>query len=186
MRKRRKRYTERPTVYIAQPDFEKPAASMQSEYRTPKNDPATNSNKPEIPVRPKKTKRKVVPSLEKEQPIDEVESDSDLDLEIDEYVEEVENDQYESSDEIVDQDDELEEPKNIQNKKPFVDMSIIEQIDYLATPRAHVPKIITETERYRGIITAVDDDLVKVETFRRPKFHQIKLEKIHSIRLLGF
>ncbi|GGM24640.1 hypothetical protein GCM10011351_08000 [Paraliobacillus quinghaiensis] len=187
MRKRRKRYTERPTVYIAQPDFEKPAASMQSEYRTPKKVESTKTtNKPEIPVRPKKTKRKAVNVADKEQSLDKVESNSDLDVDR----EEVENDHYESSDDIALQDNEVEESKNSSDKKAFVDMSVVEQVDYLATSRAHVPKIkceiTTEKERYRGIVREIEDDIVKFESFRRPKFHQIKIEEIQTIRLLGF
>lgn len=193
MSKRKKRHSARPVLYIQQPDFEVPAASMQADYFTPKvekEDPVSYASVPtDSQARLRKSKRKTKITSELETQVDDLDDEEELevnkDFENEESVEEVES---------LDKEEE-EEPqsksKEITTKKPFSEMTIEEQVDYLATkPSPHIPKmkceVIAETGRYRGIITAFDANVVQIETFKRPKFHQVDLEEIESIRLLGF
>lgn len=193
MNRRKKRYSARPVLYIDQPDFKVPTASMQADYFTPKvekEDPVSHASVPtdsKARLRKSKRKTKITPELETQ--VDDLEEDDEelevnKDFENEESVEEVE-----SSDQ-----EEEEEPqilsKDIPTKKPFSEMTIEEQVEYLATKPTYTPKmkceINAESGRYRGVVTAFDANIVQIETFKRPKFHQLDIGEIESIRLLGF
>ncbi|WP_117170904.1 CotO family spore coat protein [Paraliobacillus sediminis] len=196
MSRRKKRYSARPVLYIQQPDFEVPAASMQADYFTPKEEKEATVSHASVPIesqargRKSKKKTKIIPELEK--PVDDFEEDKDdeerevnTDLKDEEFSKEMESSDKEEEEETQFQ------SKEFPTKKPFSEMTIEEQVDYLATkPSPHIPKmkceVIAQTGRYRGIITAFDANVVQIETFKRPKFHQVDLEEIESIRLLGF
>lgn len=211
---RRKRKTS-PVVYIDQPDFRTPHASMQNEYNS-------LLDRPEEKVTTKKQKTVRSPQARWNQSMifkNEV-NDAEVfdavevaDKHIEEDVEEkglVEptNRKKEIEGEghnTPDLETEIEESKRISEteisnetpdfspsfeKKPFKEMTIIEQIDYLVTPSKFTPKlkceVKTNDERFRGKIIEKKEDHIKFETFKQPKYHQIKIEEIKNIRLLGF
>ncbi|WP_112180165.1 CotO family spore coat protein [Paraliobacillus zengyii] len=194
MSRKKKRYATRPVLYIQQPDFKAVPASMQTDYFTPKVEKEAPVSQASVPTeaqartRKSKKKTKVIPELET--PLEDSEKEKDEE-EKRELNEEEKDEELVQEVEAADKEEEVEpQSKNIPTKKPFSEMTIEEQVDYLATKPAHIPKmkceIIAKTARYRGIITAFDDNIVQIETFKRPKFHQVDMEEIESIRLLGF
>lgn len=194
MRRRKRKYSERPVLYIDQPDFKVPSASMQSDYYTPtpkeeiENLPSSPSES-EARLRKSKRKTKIVPetvnTLDEEEKEEEEKAQIDLKMDDENEI----TDRLESESE-EDEGEEESMTQKVTVKKPFSDMTIEEQVDYLAAKPTNIPKLKCEiaanTARYRGIITAFEDGIIQIETFKRPKFHQVNVEDINSIRLLGF
>jgi len=155
----------RPVVYIDQPDFSMPHASMQGEYHSSHEDNTVSAPKKQRPIR--------LPQVKREQPAIIVESELD---EPDIVVEEVDEVNNEMDDEnIVEESDDTNEIKQSTVKKPFTKMTLAERIDYLVAPSLYTPRmkceVVTKEERYRGKIVDIDGEQIKFETFKHPKFH---------------
>lgn len=182
-------------LYIDQPDLQAPTPNMQEDYHSPKPEKLATTTVSQPTKRPKS--RKSTKSNEAKQTdkfdIHENESPENHNLEKDSIEEPIE--QKEIRDEADEEKDEEEESEantvnQTQEKVPFAEMSLIEQVDYLAASPGFMPKIkceiITEEERFKGIVRERKEETVYIETFKRPRYHQVLLNEITSIRLLGF
>ncbi|WP_407271025.1 CotO family spore coat protein [Radiobacillus sp. PE A8.2] len=179
MPKKRKKHLHNPMLYITQPKLEKPSASMQSSYRTPKkrtidkqSADATASN--EKTIRRKKMKLK----QESEQPAIEAEVEKGVvDRELDEHndynLEESEEKGTEQS-----------------NRKRFRDMTVEEKVNYFVSLPKQVPKmkceVKTAEQSYRGVIYDYDNKVVFMVVIRGRKKIELDIDEIIDIRLMGF
>lgn len=188
MSKRRKASKRRPKLYIDQPDLKPPTPNMQEDYQSPihhsKDTATATSDRPIKRQKVKKEEKNVTQQSNVEHTeIDENTSTAEQLIKVES--EEVRDEMLTNDHPSVGTSNESME------KVPFSAMSIIEQIDYLASSRNFMPKlkcevITNDNERFRGVISDRKNDTVFIETFKRPKYHQISSESVKSIRLLGF
>ncbi|WP_182200018.1 CotO family spore coat protein [Paraliobacillus salinarum] len=196
MSRRGKSTKRRPMLYIDQPDLQAPTPNMQENYHSPKPEKLSTTTVSQPTKRPKSRKSSKSNELKQTDKLDihENESPENHNLENDSIEEPIEQEEIlEKADEEKDEEEEENEAKTVnqsQEKVPFAEMSLIEQVDYLAASPGFMPKIkcevITEDERFKGIIRERKEETVYIETFKRPRYHQILLHEIASIRLLGF
>lgn len=175
----RQRKKARPIVFIDQPDFSMPQASMQGEYHSSNDDRPAVTPKTQRPIR--------LPQIKREQQSIVVESEQEKEV----MIPVTEEDQNEVAvEEEEEKTNEQEDRKQTYVKKPFTKMTIAERIDYLVAPSTYTPRmkceVATKDERFRGKIVAKEEGKIKFESFKHPKFHQIDINQIESIRLLGF
>ncbi|MFB1050104.1 CotO family spore coat protein [Paraliobacillus sp. JSM ZJ581] len=196
MSRKKRNARRRPMLYIDQPDLEAPTPNMQEDYHSPKHQKISATNTSQSIKRPKSRKKTKMNEMTEVDKLDIDDNDT-------KETENIENDLTEEpkeKDEVNKEADEEENEKNeeievrtasqLQDKVPFTEMSLIEQVDYLAASPGFMPKlkceVITENERLKGIIRERKEETVYVETFKRPRYHQVLLGDITSIRLLGF
>jgi hypothetical protein len=76
------------------------------------------------------------------------------------------------------------------SRKAFKDMTIPEKIDYLLSLPDQMPRmkceVYTNHGRYRGIILALENNMIKMKTFQTPSRVEILVDDIEDIRLKGF
>ncbi|MDL4842944.1 CotO family spore coat protein [Aquibacillus rhizosphaerae] len=208
--KRKKAYAKNPMLYISQPEFKQPTASMQSKYRTPKKKKERQPMNLDVSDRAKKIKKK----KPKVKPIEKEEKDF-IYGDQEDVIEEIQDDNNEksekTSDESVDTDSEYvtgneDEGESKSNKKDenqnksvirpqtgrkrFGDMTIEEKIYYFVGLPSQVPRmkceVLTENERHRGVITDYRDEFVHMITVKRPRNKTIPIDEIKKIRLISF
>ncbi|CQR47984.1 hypothetical protein BN1058_02321 [Paraliobacillus sp. PM-2] len=196
MSRKKRNSKRRPMLYIDQPDLEAPTPNMQEDYHTPKQTKRSTTNI-ERPIKRPKSKKG---AKKNNTSIEEDEFDTFFEDEKNETVDAFNEEDNESKDQNEGNDIQVEEEISDDNvgietnrseeKVPFTEMSLIEQVDYLAASPGFMPKlkceIITKDERLKGIIRKRSEETVYIETFRRPRYHQVSLDDIKSIRLLGF
>ncbi|GAA5416619.1 hypothetical protein Pryu01_01657 [Paraliobacillus ryukyuensis] len=183
--RRKKVAKRRPKLYIDQPNLATPAANMQEDYESPKK--SVDNIEKTISDRPTKRSKKRTNQADEEnnQKTDVLFAEEDT-IDKPNWEETLEENHIE----VLEDNDTTAEVTNTINKVPFKEMTLLEQVDYLATSPRFTPKlkceIITTDNRLKGIITKREDSTVFVETLKRPKFHQVTLDDIKMIRLLSF
>lgn len=209
----RQQKKQQPVIYVNQPDFQTPLASMQSEYHsladeTSKKEkkqvhsPQKKSDKKQRPRRLSQSQWQLVEDAINETTAIEVVNEISVNDGIQHVLDANEgsnsNEKKEDVEEVNVQEVEIIETDKgeaTENKepfarKPFQEMTVIEQVNYLTAPSKFIPtmkcEILTKDQRYRGKIIGKNDDTIEFETFKKPKFHEIKIDEIVVIRLLGF
>ncbi|MDC3417186.1 CotO family spore coat protein [Aquibacillus salsiterrae] len=206
MRKRRK-YTNKPMMYITQPKLENPSASMQSDYRTP-----TNKDKRVLKPLSDKGDERTKKLLPKTSPTVKTEKEivyGDAETVIEELQEEVEesSENIESSSESIESssgeveltNDAVEDLESSSTnafikprteRKRFSDMTVKEKVDYFVGLPSQVPRmkceVRTKDERIRGVITDCKDNEVYITSIKRPRNRKLSIDEITNIRLISF
>ncbi|SDJ86627.1 CotO family spore coat protein [Sediminibacillus albus] len=182
-----------PMLYITQPSLEKPAASMQTNYRTPRKKKRKPADK--IPAATKEMrKRHSGKEPEEVSAVDIVEGEIYKELSDDSTTEHSES---ANKDELKGEREEVQEesPENAvtsqrTKRKRFRDMTITEKVDYFVGIPQTVPRmkceVTTDNQTYRGVIYDRRNDVVYMKTIKRPFKAEIKQQEIKKIRLLGF
>lgn len=184
--RKKKSSTQKPMLYIQQPNLGKPSAAMQSIYRTPKKKKTeATANK----------KKKVIKKMPHTSPVEKEETDvvySDKEAVIEELEDEVKvKEELESEEkEHKEKDEEEESIRPRATRKRFGEMTIEEKVHYFVGLPSQVPKmrceVRTSTERHHGFITDYKDGFVLMTTIRRPKNKEIDINEIENIRILSF
>ncbi|WP_138416399.1 CotO family spore coat protein [Aquibacillus sediminis] len=182
MRKRRK-YTQRPMLYIEQPKLGNPSASMQSKYRTPKKkEPTVEQRKAQKAVR---NKSKFLQDMKQE-----AKQSADRSESIEQYVDEEETNDTKENENVYSGEKQTLRRKRTERKK-FKDMTIEEKVEYFVGLPSQVPRmkcevVTTEEEKLRGVIADYQDGIVQMATYKYPRLRELNIDEIESIRLLSF
>ncbi|WP_053220340.1 CotO family spore coat protein [Virgibacillus senegalensis] len=174
-----------PMLYITQPKMEKPAASMQTNYRTPRR-------KKRKPDRGSTAKEKELIKQSDEQKAEEKDKQaSKHSVEGTEVEAEKTEDQVKpvtASGKETEEKETSVSPRT--SRKRFRDMTNKEKVLYFVGLPRTVPRmkceVVTETETHRGVIYDYQEGTVFMKTMKRPFKAQFDLETIQNIKLLGF
>ncbi|QTM98705.1 hypothetical protein ERJ70_04975 [Sediminibacillus dalangtanensis] len=177
-----------PMLYITQPKMEKPTASMQTDYRTPrkkKRKPDRGSSIKEKEQRKRSSGKELEAEAntlqESEHPPAETET-----------IEKEKIKEKAQPAEVSENEPEAKETGTSQrtSRKRFRDMTNEEKINYFVGLPRTVPRmkceVVTDKETHRGIIYDYQEGLVYMKTIKRPFKAQVDQETIKSIKLLGF
>ncbi|WP_026771730.1 MULTISPECIES: CotO family spore coat protein [Sediminibacillus] len=179
-----------PMLYITQPKMEKPTASMQTDYRTPrkkKRKPDRGSSIKEKEIR-KRSNGKESEEEEKENALQQSEHSP---AETEGTAKEKTEENTEPA-EVSGNEQEAKETAITQrtSRKRFRDMTNEEKIDYFVGLPRTVPRmkceVVTDKDTHRGIIYDYQEGTVYMKTIKRPFKAKIDQETIKSIKLLGF
>ncbi|GAA0491985.1 hypothetical protein GCM10008986_17760 [Salinibacillus aidingensis] len=83
-----------------------------------------------------------------------------------------------------------EEAETKLEDKKFRDMTVEEKISYLTRLPSQMPKmkceVLTEDQRYRGLIQDFNDDTIRMRTVQKPYRVELSLSDIEDVKLMGF
>ena len=145
-----------PLLYIQQPSTATPVAPMQHHYYTPKHQQKTNEH----------ISRKSVGSVP------------------------LTRNRYSKYQPLIEK-DEPEEPTDeyVEDLK-FKDMTIKQKVNYFLDRSDHAPiirsEIRTDEQKYQGVITGYEDGNVLIRIGRRSSSHEVPIDDITNIRIIGF
>lgn len=149
-----------PLLYIQQPDVKRPNVHMQASFFSNSRKENKAENKTDLNPGKKKRKRRIRPTYQRDESIEEIEGDNPI-----------------------------QEEREITNQEKFKQMTVKEKVMYFTEQPRQMPRVTCEIKAkdktYYGKIITYEDDEVIIQ-LKRGTRERLLLTEIVDIHMIGF